>query len=33
MVKYESGVKLYVKQSKRIVMRRDVVYLWKDKIK
>jgi hypothetical protein len=33
MVKYESDVKLYAKQIKHIVKRRDVVYLWKDRVK
>jgi hypothetical protein len=33
MVKYESDVKYYAKQIKRIVMRRDVIYLWDDQIR
>jgi hypothetical protein len=32
MVMYESDVKLYAKQIKRIVKRRDVVYLLKDRV-
>jgi hypothetical protein len=33
MAKYESDVKYYAKQIKRIVMRGDIVYLWNDQIK
>jgi hypothetical protein len=32
MVKYQSNVKLYVKKIKHIAKRRDVIYLWKDRV-
>ena len=32
MAKYESNVKLHVKQVKHIVKRRNIIYLWKNRL-